>query len=363
MAVKLGNLLPNQVAILKYQIVSQIEIVGGFYAFKLPTAFYPDYKKQGIQDQDTYAYSFDYEARILSENSHISNLILPKHASITSQNDNKTYITVRSEQVHRTVDLYYRTSDMMIPQLQYALSPDGNEAAVSVSLVPTFDAIAPQDAFEVLEDEKPAQLPETGANFHFFFVVDRSYSMSSMNRMHLAREALDIFVRSLPQGCTFTIISFGDRHAAMCCQAVEGGEYTDCMINNEKCKEYALRQIREMEADFGGTNILYPLTACQGQYRTGLKKRVFLLTDGAVCDPNRVIEQARSMRDDVRVFSFGLGSGCDENLVTQVAKAGRGTSTIVRDGSADLNGQVIKALSISMEPSFCDTKYGFNDQL
>ena len=135
------------------------------------------------------------------------------------------------------------------------------------------------------------------------------------------------------------------------------------MINNEKCKEYALQQIKGMGADFGGTNILKPLTACQALYRTGLKKRVFLLTDGAVCEPNRVIEQARSMRDDVRVFSFGLGSGCDENLVTQVAKAGRGTSTIVRDGSADLNGQVIKALSASMEPSFCDTKYGFNNQL
>ena len=117
MAIKLGSLLPNQVATLKYQIISQIEIVGGFYGFKLPTAFYPDYKKHGIQDQNMYAYSFDYEVRILSENSHISNLILPKHAVITSQNDNKTDITVRSEQVHRTVDLYYRTSDMMIPQL------------------------------------------------------------------------------------------------------------------------------------------------------------------------------------------------------------------------------------------------------
>ena len=74
------------------------------------------------------------------------------------------------------------------------MSPDGSEAAVSVSLVPTFDAIAPQDAFEVLEDDKPVQLPESGANFHFLFVVDRSYSMSSFNRMKIAREALDIFV-------------------------------------------------------------------------------------------------------------------------------------------------------------------------
>ena len=118
-----------------------------------------------------------------------------------------------------------------------------------------------------------------------------------------------------------------------------------------------------MQADFGGTNILSPLRACQVQFNTGLKKRVFLLTDGAVCEPNQVIEEARLMRDDVRVFSFGLGSGCDENLVTQVAKAGRGTSTIVKDGSTDLNGLVITALSNSMEPSFCDTRYGFNDQL
>ena len=72
------------------------------------------------------------------------------------------------------------------------------------------------------------------------FLVDRSFSMWSNNRMRIAKEALDIFVRSLPKGCTFTIISFGDCHAAMNCQAVEGGGYTDCMINNEKCKEYAL---------------------------------------------------------------------------------------------------------------------------
>ena len=88
-----------------------------------------------------------------------------------------------------------------------------------------------------------------------------------------------------------------------------------------------------------------------------------MLTDGAVSEPNLVIDEACLMRDDVRVFTFGLGSGCDENLVTQVAKAGRGTSTIVKDGSTDLNGLVITALSNSMEPSFCDTRYGFNDQL
>ena len=63
------------------------------------------------------------------------------------------------------------------------------------------------------------------------------------------------------------------------------------------------------------------------------------------------------------MFSFGLGSGCDVRLVTEVARAGRGASTIVQDGAADLNGQVVRALSMAMEPSLCDTKYGFNGEL
>ena len=67
--------------------------------------------------------------------------------------------------------------------------------------------------------------------------------------------------------------------------------------------------------------------------------------------------------DTQRVFSFGLGSGCDTFLVKNAALAGRGTSTIVGDNDPNLNGLVIKALSNAMEPSLCDTRYGFNDQL
>ena len=66
------------------------------------------------------------------------------------------------------------------------------------------------------------------------------------------------------------------------------------------------------------------------------------------------------MSDDIRVFTFGLGSGCDINLVTKVALAGRGTHTIVKDGGADLNGQVIWALSNAIEPSLKGAQYGWN---
>ena len=64
----------------------------------------------------------------------------------------------------------------------------------------------------------------------------------------------------------------------------------------------------------------------------------------------------------MRVFSFGLGDGCDKNLVKQSAKAGRGTSTIVEDNDPNLNGLVIRALATAMEPSMKNTRYGFNDR-
>ena len=48
--------------------------------------------------------------------------------------------------------------------------------------------------------------------------------------------------------------------------------------------------------------------------------------------------------------------------MTNVARGGRGTYTIVKDGGQDLNGQVIRALQNAMEPSLIDVSYGWNDQ-
>jgi len=48
MTLKLGNLLPGSKATIKATIATTMEIVGGSYAYLLPVAFYPDYKKHCI---------------------------------------------------------------------------------------------------------------------------------------------------------------------------------------------------------------------------------------------------------------------------------------------------------------------------
>ena len=63
------------------------------------------------------------------------------------------------------------------------------------------------------------------------------------------------------------------------------------------------------------------------------------------------------------MFTFGLGSGCDEHLVKETARAGRGTATLVQDGGDQLKSCVIRALSNAMESSLAGVQYGWNDQL
>ena len=133
---------------------------------------------------------------------------------------------------------------------------------------------------------------------------------------------------------------------------------------NEGSKQLALSEIERFDANFGGTDILSPLrSVLEDQTNQNRKARIFLLTDGQVGNPNDVIALAGQHNEKARVFSFGLGSGCDKHLVEQVAKAGRGSSTIVEDGCSELNGLVISALGNAIEPSLKDSQISWNGKV
>ena len=132
---------------------------------------------------------------------------------------------------------------MMSPQLVYAVSEDGTEAAFSATLVPTFDAPAAatqSEEVEVLDDEKPEDehLGGSGSDFHFFLIVDRSASMAFSKRMELSKEAMELFVRSLPFDCKFSILSYGSQWEAM------KYEESDTMTLNDTTRDFALAQIK-----------------------------------------------------------------------------------------------------------------------
>ena len=89
LCLKLGNLGPRQEAILKLQLVSELDVVAGHYCFILPMTFYPDYNKHGIKNRDSFVYEFGYSVKIVAQGT-ISSLSLPSAAQVTERSDDRT---------------------------------------------------------------------------------------------------------------------------------------------------------------------------------------------------------------------------------------------------------------------------------
>ena len=117
---------------------------------------------------------------------------------------------------------------MRYPHLLFAKSKDyPTEVAVVGSLVPTFEPPQPQEELEILEDMEPeSAILSTGNNYLFIFIVDRSYSMSG-GRIRTCREALKLFIQSLPVGSKFSIIGFGSNIETMEIRGNVVNEYND----------------------------------------------------------------------------------------------------------------------------------------
>jgi hypothetical protein len=72
----------------------------------------------------------------------------------------------------------------------------------------------------------------------------------------------------------------------------------------------------------GGTEIYRPLDEI---FNSNIEnKRIFLLTDGEVDNPNKVIDLItnKCLNSGDKVFSFGVGNDCDKELIKKSAEAG-----------------------------------------
>ena len=67
-----------------------------------------------MKDKAAFSYQFVYEVQILAD-CRIANLSIPPSAAVVAQNESRTDILIRSEQVSRAINLYYRTADMIVP--------------------------------------------------------------------------------------------------------------------------------------------------------------------------------------------------------------------------------------------------------
>ena len=93
----------------------------------------------------------------------------------------------------------------------------------------------------------------------------------------MARDALQLFLQSLPLDCKFNVCSYGSHHSFM---------FGESVIYSDSSLEMASKYISGFEANYGGTEILKPLDVIFKQINAkknkASKTHIYLLTDGAV---------------------------------------------------------------------------------
>src|SRR5215213_5332121 len=141
----------------------------------------------------------------------------------------------------------------------------------------------------------------------------------SIEPMKKAAQALELLLRSLPEDCYFNVVSFGSRHDSL---------FPKSQPYSEDSLSKALNLAQTMTSNYGGTEVFSALKWAFENSRSDMPTTVFLITDGAVWNVDQIVELVREheerKKDDLRLFSLGIGDSVSHNLVESVARAGKG---------------------------------------
>ncbi|KAL6063824.1 von Willebrand factor A domain-containing protein 5A [Balamuthia mandrillaris] len=172
------------------------------------------------------------------------------------------------------------------------------------------------------------------------FVVDRSGSMAG-SRIEQAKNALFLFLQSIPLGTRFNVVGFGSHFTQLFSESVE--------YNGDTLKK-AIAHVKDMAANMGGTSILPPLQSILSTPPDPYYPRqVFVLTDGEVGNTDQVLAYVAANAKSTRVFSFGIGSGASTHLVNGLARAGNGQAEFIGSGER-LEAIIMRQLKRALQP-------------
>ncbi|KAI5100192.1 von Willebrand factor A domain-containing protein 5A isoform X4, partial [Silurus meridionalis] len=188
----------------------------------------------------------------------------------------------------------------------------------------------------------------------FVFVMDRSGSMScsmhngpgAQERIACARDTLLLLLKSLPMGCYFNIYGFGSHYESFFPKSVQYSQDT---------MEQAVRKVKEMGADMGGTEILQPLEHIYKQpCIPNHPRQLFIFTDGEVGNTKDVLQCVRSNADFHRqCFSFGIGEGASSALIRGLAENSCGHAQFIT-GTERMQAKVMQSLRYALQPAVID---------
>ena len=283
-SLSLGNLPSGSEAEIKLRMVGELPIEGdGRVRFNLPSVLKPRYTPEGSSDplaatqnssvkQASVAGVFKFTMCIEGAK-RVTEVLSPTHQLKTEEvMDCVNVCIIGEDPVRGDVTVLIQYKDPHEPMAMVETAIEGSKTkemrskAVMLSFFPKFLSM----------EEAACEL---------IFVVDRSGSMSG-SYIKSASETLVLFLKSIPQGCFFNIVSFGSSFKSF---------FPSSMPYNQETMEKATQFAQKMKADMGGTELLAPLQYIfkQSSKSSGLPRQVFILTDGSVSNTSSVISEVR----------------------------------------------------------------------
>uniref|UniRef100_A0A671KVN0 von Willebrand factor A domain-containing protein 5A-like n=1 Tax=Sinocyclocheilus anshuiensis TaxID=1608454 RepID=A0A671KVN0_9TELE len=236
--------------------------------------------------------------------------------------------------------VYYQDTHQpsAIVEAGVATAPPGSlmrDPVVMISLYPEF----PEELMKSLATQG-----------EFVFVIDRSGSMGVMMnqgkgaqmRIESAKDTLLLLLKSLPMGCYFNIYGFGSNFESFFPLSVE---------YNQDTMDQALKRVKEIKADMGGTEILQPLKHIYSQpCYPDHPRQLFVFTDGEAVDTKEVLDLVKSHAHSHRCFSLGIGEGASAALITGMAREGSGHAQFITDTDR-MQPKVMQSLRFALQPA------------
>ena len=338
---KVGNLSPGAECTITVKYIMELPVEDKKTRLTIPTTIAPKYVTdrphtssvvpevlQNILYKDEtpaplkFNLSIEMKTKIVDISSPSHEIVVDNHQDgfeATASFDGTT------KDMDRDIVILIDSEEPNKPKVVVEKSSDGTVVGM-ISMVPNFEL-----------KKQPSEC---------IFLIDCSGSMRGSS-IQLAKEALSVFIHSLPVDAHFNIICFGSRKKDLF--------HTSKALTDESLAE-ATNLIKRIDADLGGTEIYSPLESIFLQPKiVGKPRQVFVITDGDVSNSSECINLVNKHSSNNRVFTLGIGSSADRHLVKGMARAGRGTS-VFTDFNENVSGKVVKQLKDALHPCIFDVE-------
>ncbi|XP_061734663.1 von Willebrand factor A domain-containing protein 5A-like [Nerophis ophidion] len=357
-SLSVGSLPPGESASIRLEYIIELAVqADDALRFCLPAVLNPRYQPQGSEGGGVQVtsvpasqvpYSLSFSARVSSPRqvSKIdSNCSLEPLQYLNAEQSQAVVKLAAGHKFDRDVELLIYYQDAHQPA---AVVEAGQASAKPGTLMG--DAVVMLSVYPEFPQAVMSSLASSG---EFVFLLDRSGSMGgpinntkkSETRISSARDTLLLLLKSLPMGCYFNIYSFGSSFEHVFPTSVE---------YSEKTMKEALKKVKEMQANLGGTEILQPLKHIYNQPCIPSQTRqLFVFTDGEVGNTKKVTSLVKKNSNSHRCFSFGIGEGASTSLINGLAKEGGGHAQFIT-GADRMQPKVMQSLRFALQPAVED---------